>query len=241
MSSYFTWVFCIATVKFLSLTQLAVKLSNICATLWGKTKFLWARKVSWLYCCYQVHFWELNQHEVPKALLLWVQGASNPFILSLVMLQRPPVLCHTLKAEYQCKLRGNLRFGGAFEWVTAVAWNSSLKQGACSSCLWFVSYPNSSLAWQNVLVTKKKKIYVFNEGETWQPCPRKALPGVVNHFSDGLMQLMISCFFPDSNLLCVKYIAPYIKKICSVLWRQHIVLHQPKTVLTQQVWFPEHD
>lgn len=77
---------------------------------------------------------------------------------------------------------------------------------------------NSSLAWQNVLVTKKKQTKtVFNEGEAWQLCPRKALPGVVNHFSDGLMQLMISYFFPDSNLLCVKHIAPYIKKICSVL------------------------
>lgn len=79
------------------------------------------------------------------------------------------------------------------------------------------------------------RVKLGNLAKVAQKWPRKALPGVVNHFSDGLMQLMISCFFPDSNLLCVRHIAPYIKKICSVLSRQHTVLHQPKTVLSQQV------
>lgn len=185
-------------------------------------------------------FENLISMKYPKPWFSWVQGTSSLFILSLVMLQRPPGLCHILKAEYQCKLRGNLRFRGAFEWEQ-LQLETSLKQGACSSCLWFVSPLTAAWHGRMYLWQKKQPKTVFNEGEAWQLCPRKALPGVVNHFSDGLMQLMISYFFPDSNLLCVKHIAPYIKKICSVLWRQHIVLHQPKTVLSQQVWFPEHD
>lgn len=167
-------------------------------------------------CFYQVCFWELNQYARIQSLAsLRIWGTSIPSAQSLLSCCRGH-RCHVPQsAEYKCEFEeliwglGELLTGWQLQLQTP-----HLTEARCWQQLLtlHVSLSNSGLAecTCDKISVGLMRVKLGNCGPEKQcrDCER---------VSDGLMQLMISCFFLDSNVLSLKSISPCIKKICSVL------------------------